>query len=99
MMIENLENRRLFAVTAALNSGALTIADDGAGGRDFIEVKLSDDGTNYLVRTATATDTTSTTTTTTTAALRTRSGRSASALGGGGSFGTVTEQTFAVADV
>ena len=28
MMIENLETRRLFAVTAAVNSGVLTIADD-----------------------------------------------------------------------
>jgi Ca2+-binding RTX toxin-like protein len=97
MMIENVENRRLFAVTATLDAGVLTIADDGAGGRDLIEVHLSEDGANYVVRTATASTTSTTTTTTTTT---TSSVRSRSAFGlRGGDFGTVTETTFAFADV
>src|SRR4051812_13198937 len=63
MLIENLENRRLFAVTVDSGGGKLTITGDD--GKNLIDVRVSADGTDYVVRTATATETTATTTTTT----------------------------------
>jgi hypothetical protein len=61
MLIENLEDRRLFAVTVAVTGGVLTVTgDDGA---NFVDVRQAGGTDTLTVRTATRTDTTTTTTT------------------------------------
>jgi hypothetical protein len=66
MLIENLEDRRLFAVTVAVTGGVLTITgDDGA---NFVDVRQAGGTDTLTVRTATRADATTTTTTATPAA-------------------------------
>src|SRR5438045_1387891 len=101
MLIENLEDRRLFAVTVAVTGGVLTITgDDGA---NLVDVRQTSGSDTLVVRTATkATDTTTTTTTTSTSDTTdttdagTCSGHGHG--GGSGDFGTITSQTFDISD-
>src|SRR3954463_15668801 len=102
MLIENLENRRLFAVTVDSSGGTLTITGDD--GKTLIDVRLSADGTNYVVRTATATDpatTTPTPTPTATPADTTTGGTTSTtaACPGRVSWADVTTTNVAVADI
>src|SRR4051812_19008357 len=97
MLIENLEGRRLFAVTVAVTGGVLTITgDDGA---NFVDVRQTSGTDTLVVRTATkATDTT----TSTTDGTDTTDAGTCSGHGhrgdGSGDFGTVTSQTFDISD-
>src|SRR4051794_1154871 len=93
MLIENLESRRLFAVTVDSSGGTLTITGDE--GKNLIDVRLSADGTNYTVRTATATETTTTTTTTT----ATDGTTTTTTCPGRIDWGDITTTEVAVADV
>jgi Ca2+-binding RTX toxin-like protein len=88
MLIENLEDRRLFAVTVAVTGGVLTITGDDSA--NFVEVRQSGADT-LVVRTATETvDDTETDDDTAT---------SGCGHGGGYSeFGEVTSQTFDISD-
>jgi Ca2+-binding RTX toxin-like protein len=100
MLIENLEDRRLFAVTVAVTGGVLTITgDDGA---NFVDVRQTSGTDTLVVRTATkAADTTTTTTSTSDGTDATDAG-TCSGHGhhgdGSGDFGTVTSQTFDISD-
>src|SRR3954467_12683053 len=63
MLFENLEARRLFAVTVAVENGVLTVTGDE--GDNFVDVHLKrDDDNTLVVRTATAVEEDTTTTTT-----------------------------------
>ena len=108
MLIENLEDRRLFAVTVAVTGGVLTITgDDGA---NFVDVRQAGGTDTLTVRTATKTSTTTTTTAATPASTTGDStGDDTSAGTGGcaghrgrgdgpGSFGDVTTRTFDISD-
>lgn len=90
MMIENLETRRLYAVTAAVNGGVLTVTGDD--GCNLVDVRLSGADT-LVVRTATAIETTDESGDTT-------DDDSAAGCAGhrGGDFGTVTSTNFDISD-
>ena len=94
MLIENLEDRRLFAVTVAVAGGVLTITgDDGA---NLVDVRQTSGTDTLVVRTATkAADTTTTTPSTSDA---TDTGGCTGHVGGSGDFGTITSQTFDISD-
>src|SRR4051812_39634645 len=95
MLIENLEDRRLFAVTVAVTGGVLTITGDDSA--NFVEVKQASGTDTLTVRTATetaddTTDDTSTDDDSTTTAGCGGHGQ------GGTDFGDVTSQTFDISD-
>jgi Ca2+-binding RTX toxin-like protein len=96
MLIENLEDRRLFAVTVAVTGGVLTITGDDSA--NFVDVRQASGTDTLTVRTATQTaddmtDDTSTDDGTTTAGC---SGRGHH--GPASEFGDVTSQTFDISD-
>jgi len=94
MLIENLEDRRLFAVTVAVTGGVLTITGDDSA--NLVDVRQSSGTDTLVVRTATETADDTTTDDTTDDDTTTRG--CAGHGGGSGDFGTVTSQTFDISD-
>jgi Ca2+-binding RTX toxin-like protein len=97
MLIENLEDRRLFTVTVAVTGGVLTITGDDSA--NLVDVRQTGGTDTLVVRTATkaADTTTSTTSTSDTTDTDTCSGHGHGG-NGSGDFGTVTSQTFDISD-
>ena len=96
MLIENLEDRRLFAATVAVTGGVLTITGDASA--NFVEVKQASGTDTLTVRTATETadDSTDDDATDDDTATAGCGGRGHGH--GGTDFGDVTSQTFDISD-